>query len=245
MLHYTLPDRGITYYEADWKNAYLLVRSGKIIKLAESRFGESAGGVVANLLLLGDARVGDLADAYGVTSTKGNGVVQGSKHPADGKQVVNGVGNSVDESSRHITTLQQLHSILRTLLQAGLISEVREQHLRSSTDNMNEAEQQVKLETNALVGVPATKKKAEIEFAVRDKLVKWRDGNPKPSAEHEVFKGRKRLSDGSTSDSSRKRSKLDHVKSNGINGRMSMDEDFVAALDVCFPFRPLVVDCVH
>src|SRR4051812_37721297 len=52
-LHYTSEDDGITYYEADWRNAYNLVRAGKIITMVEDRFGESAGGIVSNLLLLG------------------------------------------------------------------------------------------------------------------------------------------------------------------------------------------------
>ncbi|KAI9716516.1 MAG: hypothetical protein M1812_005247 [Candelaria pacifica] len=231
VLHYTALDRDITFYEADWKNAYLLVRAGKTIKLAESRFGESAGGVVSNLLLLGDARVGDLADAYGVTSPNSNGVVQGTKRHANGKEVLNGATNKVEETRHQITTLQHLHSVLGSLLQAGLVSEVREQHFRSFTDNVNEAEQEVKHEMAAVVGLTAAKKKAEAEVAIRHKLAKWRDGNPKPNAEHDSFKGRKRLSDGSIPGSSRKRSKLDDVNMVDVNGHPDTDHASGTVLD--------------
>ncbi|KAI9787916.1 MAG: RNA polymerase III subunit C82 [Candelina submexicana] len=237
VLHYTPPDRGITFYEANWKNAYLLVRSGKIIKLAESRFGESAGGVVSNLLLLGDARVGDLADAYGVTSIKSNGTEQPSKHQTKGKVLANGVGTSLDKSRHQITTLLQLHSVLTSLLQAGLISEVREQHFRSPTDNFNEAEQEVNIEMSAVVGLTAAKKKAEVENAVREKLLRWRDGERKSNVEHDSFKGRKRLSDGSTPGSSRKRLKLDDDDLDGANGHKDTDDVSNIALDESLVLR--------
>ena len=157
-LHYTSEIDGITYYEANWQHAYDLVRSGKIIKFVEDRFGEKAGGIISNLLLLGHTKVNDLSDAYGVTNKKansdaelkhvsgngisnGNGLINGDAL-TDGDGLANGVDEAHDTSKTesHIDSRGQLHSILHQLLHSGWIVPVQESHFWPPAEHHNEAE---------------------------------------------------------------------------------------------------------
>ena len=151
-LHYTSEIDGITYYEANWQHAYDLVRSGKIIKFVEDRFGEKAGGIISNLLLLGHTKVSDLSDAYGVTNKKANSDAE-LKH-VSGNGISNGdaltnrdeLANRVDEAhdasktESHIGSRGQLHSILHQLLHSGWIVPVQESHFWPLAERYNEAE---------------------------------------------------------------------------------------------------------
>ena len=151
-LHYTSEIDGITYYEANWQHAYDLVRSGKIIKFVEDRFGEKAGGIISNLLLLGHTKVSDLSDAYGVTNKKVNSDVE-LKHDSgngisNGDALTNedGLASGVDEAhdvsktENHIHSRGQLYSILHQLLHSGWIVPVQELHFWPSAERHNEAE---------------------------------------------------------------------------------------------------------
>ena len=157
-LHYTSEIDGVTYYEANWQHAYDLVRSGKIIKFVEDRFGEKAGGIISNLLLLGHTKVNDLSDAYGVTNKKansdaelkhvsgngisnGNGLINGDAL-TDGDGLANGVDEAHDTSKTesHIDSRGQLHSILHQLLHSGWIVPVQESHFWPPAEHHNEAE---------------------------------------------------------------------------------------------------------
>jgi DNA-directed RNA polymerase III subunit RPC3 len=57
-------DSPLIYYEIDWQNSYASVRSGKVTKLVEDRFGKKAANVMSNLLALGHTRIADLREAY-------------------------------------------------------------------------------------------------------------------------------------------------------------------------------------
>jgi DNA-directed RNA polymerase III subunit RPC3 len=144
-LHYTSEIDGITYYEANWQHAYDLVRSGKIIKFVEDRFGEKAGGIISNLLLLGHTKVSDLSDAYGVTNKKANSDAE-LKYDGDALTNEDGLANGVDEAhdvsktESHIDSRGQLYSILHQLLHSGWIVPVQELHFWPSAEHHNEAE---------------------------------------------------------------------------------------------------------
>ncbi|OJD31969.1 dna directed rna polymerase iii subunit [Diplodia corticola] len=171
VLHYTTEEE--IFYEPHWEQAYALVRAGKIVKMVEDRFGESAGGLVSNLLLLGHARISDLADAYGV-SFKAGGVDSESLH-VNGNGIVNGDDASAGADKRqiHIKTLDDLHRILRQLLDAGFIIPVRRRHFHPTSDLRNEAERIVK--ANVFGGQVKGKQVAEMEVEVNKLLKKWRD----------------------------------------------------------------------
>ncbi|KAF2118732.1 DNA directed RNA polymeras-like protein III subunit Rpc82 [Lophiotrema nucula] len=57
-------DPRVTYYEIDWQQSYALVRHGKILKMAEDRFGRKAANVLSNMLTFGHTRLADLKEAY-------------------------------------------------------------------------------------------------------------------------------------------------------------------------------------
>jgi DNA-directed RNA polymerase III subunit RPC3 len=57
-------DAPLTFYEIDWQNSYATVRSGKVTKLVEDRFGKKAANIMSNLLALGHTRIADLREAY-------------------------------------------------------------------------------------------------------------------------------------------------------------------------------------
>ncbi|KZF20689.1 hypothetical protein L228DRAFT_249475 [Xylona heveae TC161] len=204
VLHYTALEEGITYYEADWMNAYSLVRAGKIIKLAEDKFGEAAGGIISNLLLLGHTRVGDLSSAYAAAAGKAKSAINGEVSEDATENKANGVTKEHDSNRDRypLMTRGQLHSLLQDLMNVGYIEEVREEHFRPHADNFNEAERLVK-RTQFGGEIRGTKQKAEFDKAVSKKLKQWRDGDGSSAP-----KGVKRSLNDSAGDGRGKRAKL-------------------------------------
>ena len=170
--HYRPPDGDATFYEADWKSAYALVRPGKIISLVEERFGTAAGGVVANFLLLGHARVDDLAAAYNLYT----GRVDGAS--CEDAPLTNAKGlNGVRKAKASGLTLKSLHTTIYTLLQAGILAQVHPTHFRSTADNRYEAERFVQRYAEFGGGPKGTKQKAAFEVAVQKQLQTWQLGD--------------------------------------------------------------------
>ena len=176
--HYRPPDGDATFYEADWENAYALVRPGKIINIVEERYGKAAGSVVSNLLLLGHARVDDLAEAYNL----GTGRVYGASHEdvpyTNSKGLPNGArkGKTTSTNARGLT-LVSLHTAIYKLLQAGILAQVHSTQFRSAADNRNEAERVVQRCLEFAGGPKGTKQKAAFEAAVQKQLQAWQLGN--------------------------------------------------------------------
>ncbi|KAH7058948.1 RNA polymerase III subunit RPC82-domain-containing protein [Macrophomina phaseolina] len=171
VLHYTTEDE--IYYEPHWDHAYSLVRAGKIVKMVEDRFGESAGGLVSNLLLLGHAKVSDLADAYGVSSK--TGAVDAASLHVNGNGIANGeeTNSGAEKNQNHVKTLDDLHRILRQLLDAGFVIPVRRRHFYPTSDLRNEAERIIK---HTLFGGQVKGKQiSEMEVEVNKLLKRWRD----------------------------------------------------------------------
>ncbi|KAK4999428.1 RNA polymerase III subunit C82 [Elasticomyces elasticus] len=150
-LYYTHEDRP-TAYEVDWRNAYALVRSGKITELVEERFGEDAGQVMSHLLLLGHARIGDLADAYRLTSKR-----SGAAKP----DTIQSVG--------------QLHHVLERLLNSGMILRVRKLDYKPEADLQREAESLIWHEEYKDAKIYGPKKQAEFKADVQKLLKTWRN----------------------------------------------------------------------
>ena len=193
MLWFTSSEDTGTVYEANLTNAYALVRSGKYIKTVEDQYGEFAGGVISNLLLLGHVRVGDFAQAYVIPGdSKGhlNGafVLPNSSLPRGSatKQVdgLDGYRGSTRES---------LHQALYDLLQASLISVVNESHFRSLADNRSEAEKEIPFQ-DQYVGKLKKEHEAEREQAIHHKLEDWKYGTKQEREQLAgLQKGKKRL----------------------------------------------------
>ncbi|GME44776.1 dna directed rna polymerase iii subunit [Neofusicoccum parvum] len=230
VLHYTTEDE--IFYEPHWEHAYALVRSGKIVKMVEDRFGESAGGLVSNLLLLGHAKISDLADAYGV-STKTGAVDLESLH-VNGNGIANGddASTGVEKGQNHVKSLEDLHKLLRQLLDAGFVTPVRRRHFHPTSDLRNEAERIVK--HTLFGGQVKGKQVVELEAEVNKLLKRWRDedgdeGDQTDGASAGMKRGRE---DNNTQ--ARKRIKVNARLPNGSNsvaaGSVSLDDDLVVAV---------------
>ncbi|KAF2454408.1 RNA polymerase III subunit RPC82-domain-containing protein [Lineolata rhizophorae] len=232
-LYYSSDSDGQTYYEADGINAYMLVRSGKIIRLLQERFGESAGGLGLNLLLLGHVKIKDLADAYGFNKRKGK---------TNGPEGINGGGIHDEEiDTSHIRSLAELHRVLDELLRAGFVVKVQETHFRPAADIENDAVQAV-MESQFPNGVKGTKEKAQLATSVKALKRKWRDGDDydeynQSAGTNGVSNGLKRPAPG-PAPTGRKRLKLNGAALNGLNGinredesGSSLDEEMVVRLN--------------
>jgi DNA-directed RNA polymerase III subunit RPC3 len=144
VFHYTSLDDGVTYYEADWRAAYRLVRSGKIVELVRQRLGGYAAMVMSTVLLLGHAEISYLEALPELMPD------DRPKHP--GKQQVNGVNSTHapipanTNSSHYQSRPAQLHPTLRSLAAHGYIMRVRDAQFRSHADNLLDAERMVKAE---------------------------------------------------------------------------------------------------
>ncbi|KAI9823329.1 MAG: RNA polymerase III subunit C82 [Thelocarpon impressellum] len=219
VLYHTAPDEDVTFYEADWEAAYSLVRSGKVIMLVGDRFGETAAEVTSNLLLLGHATMGDLADAYSKALGGGN---SGARN--DGLAILKPDNDHcLDATQPSGMTLPQLDAAMSDLLQVGYVKQVREEHFRPATDNYNEAEKMFKA-TVSLANGTGTKAKAELGLKVRRQLERWRSG-PEANEPGGHKPGMKRGSTAYGPGKSGKRQKLNMEAANGLNGLVSVGSD--------------------
>ena len=172
---YTSED-DVTTYEANTTAVYALVRFGKYIKIAEDRFGEFAGEIVSNLLLLGHARVGDLAKAYIFPASKD---INGDTGIGHGYRTKSSTSSSKAKAQNYAKegglTLESLHQVLSVLLQARILSVVNESHFRTDTDNRIEAEREVPCPDK---GASKLKKDQQLEWekSVEQKLRDWKYG---------------------------------------------------------------------
>ncbi|KAK4997788.1 hypothetical protein LTR28_013873 [Elasticomyces elasticus] len=205
-LYYTHEDRP-TAYEVDWRNAYALVRSGKITELVEERFGEGAGQVMSHLFLLGHARIGDLADAYRLTS-KRSGVTK--------PDTIESVG--------------QLHHVLKRLLDSGMISRVRKLDYKPEADVQREAESSIWHEGYKDAKIYGPKKRAEYKVDVQKRLKTWRnDAERAVLASNGVHAGRKRKSTDGAGPALKRRKIQGHLP----NDVSAQDEEDDSLLEVC------------
>ena len=178
-------------YEPNLANAYALARSGKYIKIVEERYGDFAGGVISNLLLLGHVRVSDLAQAY-LPSKGSKGQLNGT-YAFPNSPLPNGSPTKQAHSpENHGPAVESLHQSLYELLQAGLISAVNESHFRSLADNRTEAEKEVPFQ-DRYAGKLKKEHEAEREEAISNKLDDWKYGTKLERGEFaSVGKGKKR-----------------------------------------------------
>ena len=234
VLWYTATDEETTYYEANWTNAYALVRSGKLINVVLERFGEFAGGLMSNLLYLGHARVGDLAQAYNDEPSKSNPILPNVTRLSTNTHPTNGSAKTHAKDSSQ--TSQSFHSILYMLIEAGFVSTVNGSHFRSLADNKNEAKKH--LQRNAAYqGSLKGDRKLDYEKALEEKLSEWKFNTEVESKIVNNFgKTMKRQLNGGdsvVSDRSGKRMRLDSDPYNWAKGNTPYAEGSSAAtLDV-------------
>jgi DNA-directed RNA polymerase III subunit RPC3 len=135
VFHHTTGE-GRTFYEPNPRNAYYLVRSGRVLVTIENRYGKIAAAIIAQLILLGHASIGQLKKSsreyYESTRT-------GNKN-TNGDAVDSSLGPS-DSSETHLDG--DLDNALRDLCKHGLVCRLRQAHLRSEADNRQIAEERV------------------------------------------------------------------------------------------------------
>ena len=225
-LWYTSEDT--TFYEADWEHAYNLVRSGKIIKTVEDRFGSFAGGLISNLLTLGHTQVGDLARAYEALSPdKTPGYVNGE---SAAKPVSTPSGKIKSDEKESNSTRKSFDSTLRSLMRTGYVTVVHESHFRSAADNRYEAEIEIGLPVEKHAAL-TRQKKSEFGDAVANKLSEWKYGADFTAKEtlktpKKLGKGKRKRDNGDSDDerSSRKKVRVDLANTNHMNGGSSSTE---------------------
>jgi DNA-directed RNA polymerase III subunit RPC3 len=193
--HYTGETDGITYYEANESNAYMLIRSGRIIQLVEERYGEASGAIMSNLLLLGHTTIMDLNQAYGFHKNKKENGIINSQH-INGDRLVNGPVKDLPSTvpNRHFKSISDFHAALRRLLSTGFITAVSQRHFRPTADIQEEAIKQV-IRDNVRFkdGTKGPKKSLEFQTEVKALLKKWRDERVRPVVTQDW--GRKRPQD--------------------------------------------------
>ncbi|KAF2097364.1 hypothetical protein NA57DRAFT_57955 [Rhizodiscina lignyota] len=138
--HYTDPKDDITYYEADWKSAYAVLRSAKALKLIEQRFGIKARGLVTTIHNLGHAPVKELAEAVGkkqvALATSGGARTNGDV--LDNGEIGNDGNN--DKSDATIKSIQEFHATLYELNRAGYLVTISAYNFQPPADFDVEAE---------------------------------------------------------------------------------------------------------
>lgn len=150
--HHTTSE-GRTSYEANPRNAYYLIRSGRVIETVQNRYGNAAASIVTQLLLLGHASIGQLKKS--------------SRTSYDSVQIQHQAIND-DEA--------ELENALRTLCKHGLVCRLRQAYFRPEADTRQLAEE--KVDSRPLVSnAKGTKLKEEIANKIEEEVEKEADSH--------------------------------------------------------------------
>ena len=169
-------------YEANVSAAYSLLRTGKYVKITESRAGGYAGAIMSRLLLLGHVRVGDFiqtlsssydADMNGHSAT--DSALLGDTIPQEAH--FNGETNGDRPMIR-----EKIKATLCELLHFGLIIPVHEHSLRSNADNHMEADGIAARSRDDRIKSEKAKKQMQ-ETQARTLLHEWNFGTRKERSE--------------------------------------------------------------
>ena len=211
-------------YEANVERAYNLSRTGKILEMIDTSFGPAAKDVMQSLLLLGQARISDLATAYrGKIGSGAKGKASGDRN--DGSDIemtqANGTASHSDKKPDHvIKSTSQLNSVICRLVEADLIEVLHPRIFLTPNDIYKIVEENV-IRTYFPAGVKGAKGKQEFTAKLSEELRKVR-------GESKVLK-RKLEQTGSSA--AKKRRLLTGSMANG-NGTHDEDDNMDPALDV-------------
>lgn len=144
---------GLSTYQANHKNAYPLLRTGRLIQLARDTGGPSAGEILRELTLLGYATVRELEAR-----------VCGNDDPGynhNDSQQVNGHQNSARTSNPDRIDSSAFRASLAHLIDNRYITKIRDAHFRSVFDAWQEIERHLNSFDGS--GPTAKSKKAQID----------------------------------------------------------------------------------
>ena len=162
-----------TFYEANTRSAYNLVRSGKFTNAIEARLGRSAGLLFQECLNSLHFRASDLQEAHHlerVTTAKKmtNGIISST--------VFNGVSKDVFDGTASPSEL--LHENLYRLLQDQFLCLAHPAHFRPEAENRTLAEEAARRIKSDWSEKIKRKDEAQFEEAVETILKAWFQGKP-------------------------------------------------------------------
>lgn len=169
LIYHHTTHEGRTSYEANPRNAYHLVRSGRIIDDVSKRFGKVAAAVITQILLLGHASVEQLRRSSRTYS-------QSAKVPSNtsdgdaGSSLAQVNGPSEDQLE------VEVDNALGSLIKHGLICRLRQAYLETEADNRQRAEEKVYSQP-VLSTAKGTKAKEEHAARVEQVLEKQKDSH--------------------------------------------------------------------
>lgn len=179
LLHFSPAEDSPTFFEVHWPNAYNLARRTNIVDLVTQRHGEPAGKLVNHVLQLGDARVGDLADAYKTTPgwKRDSGIdLTADQNVAGGHS--NGVAKNGEHRSHHTSSVPDesaFHSTLRALLRTGVLAKVGKRSYMPPSDLQETIENIVIREQFPDGKISGTRKQGEFKQGVSHLKRKWEE----------------------------------------------------------------------
>ncbi|KXL51372.1 MAG: hypothetical protein FE78DRAFT_74503 [Acidomyces sp. 'richmondensis'] len=179
VLHHVAADDGLpTYYSVNWRNAYSIARHSNIFNLIQKDYGDGAAHLVASILQLGHARVGDLAEAYNLSSaTKRDSGIDALADNASGVGVANGTDNLdlPGASSRYVGSLSEFHATLRALLNSGILAKIGPRSYIPPADLRDRIEEAVIADEFPDRKINGPKKQNEFKLAVNRLKRKWQN----------------------------------------------------------------------
>ncbi len=224
--HHFDEDTNTTHYEANPEAAYMLLRSGKIVEIARSRYGDLAAEVMGNLFLSGHSTVKELVSGHITTVAEAEAKRKREERLANGINGQNKLHLPV-QAAPHSNPTGQMHGILTELLESGLIQPLFEEMFRSPTDTYSQVEKEI-LQKEYGGSTKGIKQKDELKEKVRQRLQDLRSEREwKPN-------GKKRPLNGNHANGANGASKRRRLSNGAVNGDHYFEDDGTR-LDVGFP----------
>lgn len=177
-LLYFQVESGHAIYTANSMAAYDLIRTGKVLDMMSSAYGEAEKEVVQNLLSMGYAKVENLREAYTAKFKQAKRLVAATNGATNGHfdhdEAENG-GDLVNKrTGLAVRSLEHLDEILCRLIQVDLVTSVAENSFRSWEDTKKAVEEEVTKNFFA-GGVRGTKGKEDFASKLSKRLREVRD----------------------------------------------------------------------
>lgn len=223
------PDEGAeTQYEADPLVCYSLIRLGKHESIVDDRFGALASKIVAQLLQLGHAKVGELVLICKDQSCEAPKGLPNGHQESSPPILCNGktAEPMEDEAIPRASSAEAVYKTLSDLLSYGLLVKANKFQLYPHADRRIEAENRGPPQSN--IAVKMKKKEAEeYEQMMNEQLMAWKHGIDLKKEEEEeealIPKGKKKRSlENGDSNPEPKRAKLCNGNHNSGDRQLSV-----------------------
>jgi len=157
LVYHHTSSEGLSTYQANQKNVYPLLRSGRIIQLARETGGPSAEAILRELTLLGYATVQELE-----AQVVGDGNMEEQN---DHSGQVNGHQNNTGSSNPESMDASSFRAGLVHLIDNRYITKLRDAHFQSPFDAAKEIERHLNAFEGS--GTTAKSKKAQLDLDER------------------------------------------------------------------------------